>query len=466
MTVSASLDESPLSVSPGDEAGLPVRVLNSGTIVEEVRFEVVGPCAAWTTVEPETLSLYPGSTGTAVLRLRPPREPGITPGTVPLGLRVTHTSDDGRPQVPERSVTVEPYAEVTAELLPRGSQGRLRGRHRIAVDNRGNTPSTLDLTTQQSTDRVRPVFEPATLRIPPGQAQFATLKVKPAKRVWRGAAVTHPFQAVVSTAPAAAGEAAAAGSTDPPPAGAEPVVLDGVYEQQAIIPQWLPRALIAAVLIGALLTGLWFTVLRPTVQSAAREAVPDAVQEAVDEIDAARDGGLTEGQDGGPDAGAGGAGGGGGDPAGQGAGGADGGADGAGGGGGSPAAGEPGGPGLPTSARVEVRDGPGGGATTRSAYEVPSGMTFQLTDIVVQNPQGDAGDLTISSQGAPLLTLALENFRDTDYHFVTPIAVPAGEEITITLNCREVGRPVASSAPSECSEALFLSGTLTAPPES
>ncbi|MFC9066881.1 COG1470 family protein [Streptomyces harbinensis] len=461
MTVSASLDESPLAVSPGDEAALPVRVLNSGTIVEEVRFEVVGPCAAWTTVEPETLSLYPGSTGTAVLRLRPPRDPGIAPGPTPLGLRVTHTSDDGRPQVPERTVTLAPYAEVTAELLPRGSQGRLRGRHRIAVDNRGNTPATLDLSTQQATDRVRPVFEPAALHIPPGQARFATLRVKPANRVWRGAAVTHPFQAVVTTTPADAPE-----GTDTPPPVAEPVVLDGVYEQQAIIPQWLPRALVAAVLIGALLTGLWFTVLRPTVQSAAREAVPEAVQEAVEELEAGTGGGPGAGADGGADAGAGGggtAGTGGGDPAGQDTAGGDGGDGGA--GSGSPAPGEPGGPGLPTSARVEVRDAPGGGSTTRSAYEVPARMTFQLTDIVVQNPQGDAGDLTISSQGAPLLTLALENFRDTDYHFVTPIAVPAGEEITITLGCREVGRPVASSAPSECSEALFLSGTLTALPQ-
>jgi hypothetical protein len=79
---------------------------------------------------------------------------------------------------------------------------------------------------------------------------------------------------------------------------------------------------------------------------------------------------------------------------------------------------------------------------------------------VVQNPQGDAGTLVVSSQDAPVLRLALENFRDSDYHFVTPIVVPGGGEITMTVDCRQVGKPVKAPTPARCEESLLLGGTL------
>ncbi|WPB88824.1 COG1470 family protein [Streptomyces malaysiensis] len=448
MSVSASLDESSVVVEPGGEAELPVQVLNSGTTVEECRFEVVGPCAAWTTVEPETLSLYPGATGTAVLRLRPPRSPETAPGEIPLGLRVVPTSEHSETTVLERGVTVRPFTEVTSELVPRGSNSAWRGRHKVAVDNRGNTPLTVALSARGATERAKTAFEPAELTIPPGEAKFATLKVRPAKRLWRGTPVTHPFQAVVTPR--------MGDGQDP----YEPVVLDGSYEQQAILPRWLPRALAAAVLVAALLVGFWYALLRPTVRSAAREAItPQAVESAVKQGDKESSGGQ-DGQQGGRQ----GASGGGGQDGGQ-----DGGPAGPGGDksrgpsdGSSAGPGEPGGPAAPTSARVQVRDTVGGGAAERTAYTVPKGKIFELTDIVVQNPQGDAGTLVISSDDGQLLNLALENFRDSDYHFVTPIQVPAKGKVTISVSCREVGRPVKAPAPSQCSESLFLGGKISA----
>ncbi|MFJ8788703.1 hypothetical protein [Streptomyces sp. NPDC102462] len=446
MTVSASVDESSVTVEPGGAAELPVRVLNSGTTVEECRFEVVGPCAEWTTVEPESLSLYPGASGTATVTLRPPRSSQVSPGETPLGLRVVPTSEHSETAVLERTVTIGPFTEVTAELVPPGSNSPWRGRHKVAVDNRGNTPVTVDLTARAATERARLVFSPAELEVPPGQAKFTALAVRPAKRLWRGTPITHPFQVAV-TPRVAEGQ-------DP----YQPVVLDGSYEQQAVLPRWLPRALAVAVLVAAAVVGLWYSVLRPTVRSAAREAItPQAVESALREGN--RD----------PD-GAGGTGAGG-----QGQQGDSGGGGTAGAGGnasaspGSSATGEPGGSGgaggsgTPESARVRVRDAVGGGATRRTAYEVPAGRTFELTDIVIQNPQGDAGTLVVSSDDGPLLTLALENFRDSDYHFVTPIEVRSGGRVTVSVNCRRVGRPVGAPAPSQCSESLFLGGKISEP---
>lgn len=450
MSVSASLDESTVTAQPGGEADIALQVLNSGDTVEECRFEVVGPCAAWTTVEPASLSLYPGATGTATITLRPPRSWEIAPGDTPLGLRVVPTSDRNQPVALERGLTILPFTEVTSELVPRGSAGILRGRHKVAIDSRGNTPVTVGLSARGATERARLGFEATELTIPPGQAKFAALKVRPAKRLWRGTPVTHPFQVMVTPR--------AEEGHDP----YEPVVLDGSYEQQAILPRWLPRVLAVAVLVAAVLVGLWFALLRPTVRSAAREAItPQAVESAARQADKERNaeeqkGGQQGGQQGGGQKGAGG----GGDSQQGGSGGSGGDASRSPGGDASAEPGGGGGSAIPTSARVQVRDRVGGGSAQETAYQVPEGKTLQLTDIVVQNPQGDAGTLVISSDDGQLLNLALENFRDSDYHFVTPIEVRAKGTVTISVSCREVGKPVKAPTPSQCSESLFLGGKL------
>lgn len=446
MSLTASLDASHVTAVPGEETSLPLQVRNSGTTVEEYRFEVAGACAAWTTVEPATLSLYPGSTETVSVTFRPPRDPSVPAGETPFGIRVVPTSDHTEPVVPEGLVAVAPFTEVTAELVPRGSHGVLRGRHKIAVDNRGNAPLTVALSARSGTERTGITFTRPELTVEPGRAAFAELRVKPAKRLWRGTPVVHTFQAVVAP-PAPDGEEPAA-----------PVVLDGSYQQEAILPRWLPRALVLACVLALILTGFWYGMLRPAVKSAAREAItPEVIASATSGPD--QGGGQTDGTTGG------------------------------GSGGGATTApplaptptptptptasakpsvkpsakatAKPLPAPVPTSAQVQVRDGVGGGSRSGTALTVPAGKTFRLTDIVVQNPQGDAGTVVVTvDRGARVLTLALENFRDSDYHFVTPIMVPAGGEVTMTVDCRKVGRPVNAPAPSRCAESLFLGGTL------
>ncbi|MEV7427460.1 MULTISPECIES: COG1470 family protein [unclassified Streptomyces] len=456
MSVTASLDVTSVTAEPGGDTDVPLQILNSSSTVEEYRFEVIGACAAWATVEPPALSLYPGASGTVRLRLRPPRDPSVLTGETPFGIRVVPTSEQSETVVPEGTVTVAPFTEVTSELVPRGSSGARRGRHQLAVDNRGNAPVTVQLTGRTGTERARVEFTAPELVIPPGHADFAKLSVRPVRRVWRGTPVTHTFQAFVAPVMTDGQEPY------------EPLTLDGSYEQQAILPRWLPRALVLAAIAVIALAGFWYALLRPAVKSAAREAItPEAIASAAEKTASPAGGAANSG------AGNGGSGSG---TANTGASnGADGGADGGGTGGDAGASNGSGsgsggtatgrgtsgsGAGVPTSARVEVRDTVGGSPSTGSAYKVPGGSTFELTDIVVQNPQGDAGTLIVTSQDAPILRLALENFRDSDYHFVTPILVSAGGEITMTVDCREVGKPVKAPTPTRCSQSLLLGGTL------
>ncbi|MFF5565178.1 hypothetical protein ACFY7Z_30450 [Streptomyces sp. NPDC012623] len=454
MSVTASLDVTSVTAEPGGDTDVPLQILNSSSTVEEYRFEVIGACAAWATVEPPALSLYPGASGTVRLRLRPPRDASVPAGESPFGIRVVPTSEQSETVVPEGTVTVAPFTEVTSELVPRGSSGARRGRHQVAVDNRGNAPVTVRLTGHTGTERARVEFTAPELVIPPGHADFAKLSVRPARRLWRGTPITHTFQTFVVPVVAEGQEPY------------EQLTLDGSYEQQAILPRWLPRALVLAAVALIALAGLWYALLRPAVKSAAREAItPEAIESAAEKTrspdggatnsgadnggsgNGAANSGSSSGADGGADGG--------------GTGGNAGTSNGSGSGGTATGGGTAGsGAGVPTSARVEVRDAVGGSPTTDSAYKVPGGSIFELTDIVVQNPQGDAGTLIVSSRDAPVLRLALENFRDSDYHFVTPILVPAEGEITMTVDCRQVGKPVKAPTPTRCSQSLLLGGTL------
>ena len=54
---------------------------------------------------------------------------------------------------------------------------------------------------------------------------------------------------------------------------------------------------------------------------------------------------------------------------------------------------------------------------------MPVGKTMRLTDLVLENPQGDSGVVTIAVGGRTLLAPALENFREQDFHWASAILV-------------------------------------------
>ncbi|PKT67933.1 hypothetical protein CW362_37765 [Streptomyces populi] len=450
MTTAASLDTTAVTAEPGGRIEVPLQIRNSGSTVEEYRFEVVGPAAAWATVEPTSLSLYPDSTGTAVLALSPPRSSEVPAGDVPFGVRVVPASAPDTTVVPEGVVTVLPFASITGELVPRGFDGAWRGRTDVAVDNHGNTPITVQLAAQGDSSRVRLGLSRETVELLPGAAELSRLTLRPTRRLWRGTPVVHPFQVVVT------------------PAGELPheaVSLDGTYQQNAILPRWLPRALMAAVAAAVALAVLWFALLRPVVRSAAKEESKKQVAAAMSPSPGASGGGGASAGAGGSGKGQDAAGGGSPSPgasAGSTAGSTGGGTGGTGGGGAGGSGG--GAAGDPRSAQVEVKDSAGGDPTAGTVFRVPKDQVLDLTDLVVQNPQGDSGTVVIAAEDRTLLRLALQNFRDQDYHFVTPIAVPAGGRITMTVTCAKVGQPVGAPKPGQCEESVLVGGTLRSVP--
>ncbi|WP_405763695.1 hydrolytic protein [Streptomyces sp. NBC_01420] len=429
-----------VTVSPGAEATTTLTVRNDGDIVEAYTLDVVGDCAAWTTVEPARVSLYPGTSETVTVRFAPPRSHEVRAGEKPLGIRVLPAEHPESVAVPEMTVVVEPFRELRATLEPGRRRGWLGARFRTAVQNRGNAPTDVVLSGRQQGEELRLAFTPERRRLEPGESAEAGLKVRARKLIWFGAPAAWPFEVVVAEP-----EAEGAGVEDARAGQPEP--LQGEFAQLPLFPKWL-LILLAAIL--ALLLA-WFALVRPAVRSTAKEAGAKAAQE---ENRQPRQGGSASGgtADGGQ-----------GKPEGQGGQEASAGASGSGGGsGGSGSTGGAGGAGAnpeQSSETIDVQTG--AGARKAGTYVVPEGKTFGVTDIVVANFQGDEGLLTISFGKRKITTIALETFRNQDYHWVTPIQIPEKAAVTVSVTCSKPGTPATGTQASGCHQVLNVSGVLS-----
>ena len=417
----AAISEDSVAVDPGGEASAVVRVRNVGTVVDQFEFEGLGDAAGWTTFDPPSLSLFPDAEGEARVLFNPPRTPDVRAGDYAVGVRIRSREDPQHPTVEELNVDVGRFVDAFAELVPRTTRGRRKGSHTLAVDNRGNDRLEADLSAMDPDDRLKFAFEPPTLVVAPGSAGFAKLVVRPLKRFMRGASVAHPFEAQVN------------------PAKDPPLAVQGTMLQEAIIPRWAPKAAMGVLVLGLAGALLWATLLKPEVKSTAKEVAQDTVQDALRDTAGQIAALAAQVAKATPPASA------------------------------APAAGPATTPvsttttdkqpGTPFDGRLET----GAGKQTVS-YTVPADKVVTLTDLVLQNPQGDSGLLSIIRGTDTLLTMRLENFRDLDYHFVSPVVFAAGSTLTLKVECANPAPATPTPTPAAaCSPAAYYAGFSRAP---
>ncbi|ARZ72305.1 hydrolytic protein [Streptomyces sp. HU2014] len=442
-----------VTVSPGGEATTSLTVRNGSDIVEAYTLDVVGDCAAWTTVEPARVSLYPGTSETVTVRLAPPRTPDVRAGQLPLGIRVLPAEHPEAVTVPETTVHIEAFHELRAELEPHRRRGWLGARYRTAVRNLGNTPVDVALGGRQDGEELRFGFTPERPALDPGESLEVGLRVRVHRLTWFGPPVTWPFELDVTETGAEAAAPAAAPAPDtsagPGPADRREA-LRGEFVQLSVLPKWLLAVL--AALLALLLA--WFTLVRPAVRSAAEEAADKAVRNSPATGGEGRQGDGSGAAPGGKDK----------PGASPGTGGTD---TGAGTGAGTGTGNVGGGGGADTvpgsarqsSATIDVQTD--GGAEKVGTYRVPAGRILGITDVVVANFQGDEGVLTITFGDRKITTIALETFRNQDYHWVTPLRVPENATVTVAVTCAKPGTPATGQQASGCHEVLNVSGVMS-----
>ncbi|MGW1462873.1 COG1470 family protein [Streptomyces sp. NPDC002308] len=257
MTLWTSLEPASATVDPGDSTTVRLRLRNTGDVVDEYRFEVVGSLAPWALVEPPSLRLFPGTTGEVELTFSPPRTPDAAAGPHPYAVKVTPTEHPQATTVPEGNLTVTPFTEVRAELVPPTVKGRFRGRPRLAVDNLGNTKLTASVRGSDNGDQLSYDIHPSNVQIEPGRAAFLKATLKPRQIKWFGSKEDRPYTLAVQRS------------------GATPLDVAGTYVQRSVLPRW-PAAFVSLLLtLTIAFVMIWLT-YKPHVASTTTEKLQEA----------------------------------------------------------------------------------------------------------------------------------------------------------------------------------------------
>jgi len=407
MAATAALASKAVTVTPGGEAVTEVRVRNSGTVVDQFTLEVLGDASAWAIVEPAVVPLFPGAEAVARIKFKPPKSSSVPARAVPFAIRVKSHEDARASLVEEGVVEVGPFNDTFAELIPRTARGSSRARAQLAVDNRGNVRVNARLTAADPDRKLNFTITPPAITAEAGTAGFATIRLSPRQRFLTGPPQINPYKVLVHQD------------------GLPTITVDGSMQQEGLIPRWLVPALIGLAALVLIAVVLWFALLKPSISSEAQKAVApqaSAMQSIASRLPVT-------------------------DPASQSGGGAD--ATGA-----NPVQGKV------WSSRLAINPDV---KPLESSITVPDGGGLAVTDLVFENPSGNSGTLYLVRREANkpdqvLMTLRLENFRDLDFHFVTPVVFK--EKQTMTLSCGP------DPAGSRCDAAAYYSGYFKNPPSS
>ena len=328
---------------------------------------------------------------------------------IPFAVRVKSREDARASLVEEGVVEVGPFNDTTAELIPRTAKGSSSARAQLALDNRGNVRINARLTAADPDRKLNFTITPPALTAEPGTASFASIRIHPRVRFLSGPPKLAPYKVNVHQD------------------GLPTITVDGAMQQEGLIPPWALPALIGLAALLLVLAILWFFVLKPSLSSLAKDALApqtSSLQQQVNSLKAAN-----------PTPGAGGAGG----------------ATGP-----NPVKGDV------WSSRLAVNS-QATPAQLESAITVPQGGGLAVTDLVFENPSGNSGTIYLVRREANkpdqvLLVLRLENFRDLDFHFVTPLVFK--ENQTMTLSCSP------DPSGSLCNASVYYSGYFKTPPSS
>jgi len=402
MGATARLSDKLLRVDCGKETLTTVTVRNTGVVVDEFTFVVLGEPAAWTTVEPASLSLFPDGEGTVSVRFKPPRDATTRQGTMPFGIRVSAHEDAGGSAVEEGNVDVVPFVELSAELVPHTSHGRRSGTHEVAVDNRGNAAVEVALAAADPDSALRFRFSQPVLNAAPGTASFSKVRVSAGGFLWRGTPQAVPFAVTVT------------------PVGQPPIRLDASFQRQPVIAAWIPRTIAVLFVLVLASVAVWKGILQPAVKDTVANA--PAVQSANRNIQQVADETGVKLATPAPSSSA------------------------------SPtptdatAAGATTALGNAVSVPVNVKVSPGTMKTVVLAFP-GSSPTFTVAGVLVQNPHNDAGIVAVQRLDAAhpddrpedLIRQSLFNQANPAVTLTPPVALVPGDTLQVQVTCTQPG---------------------------
>jgi hypothetical protein len=399
VSVHAWFSNDDVSLAPGASMTLPLMVHNLGDETASYTIVPAGLTASWTTISPGNLTLFGGSQDVVDVTVAPPALSSTTAGPTSIAIRVIPLGDSDDAIVAEATLVIEPFDDCRIVPLQPIQRTRHRATYEFMVENHGNTVASCRLHLIDPTERIDGDFDPPAVGVGPGSATLVRLKARASRGGFRRSTRTLDFEVEAGRQ------------------GFAPVAAPMALVQSPTIPgPMLLRAAGILALLGAVVLG-WFAVVKPTIEDAAA----DQVDRRLDELTPSEPGGgATE----------------------------------------APTESAP----PPdddtaqndaTSEFIRLAVDAPLTQTADQSTTLPGGAVFDVTDIRVENPYNDRGVATLLVNSEPLFIWSLENVRGSVFEpRITPIRLDAGDNITFSVRCDEIG----DTSRSTCTNALNIVG--------
>ncbi len=391
-----------IDITPGSVTILQLTVGNLEDSTDTFVLTPTGMAAAWATISPATITLFGGAQQVVDVQVAAPLLPSTTAGPTSLGVRVVPQRDPDNSRSAETVLRIAATHHRQLDLLQPVQRGRYSTTFEMLLQNRGNTQASCRMHLLEPTGRVAATFDPDTAGVEPGTSTLVRARVRARGVQWQRHSRTVTFRI----------------DADEP--GAPTASANGTFVQAPMVPERLGVWAAGAAGVIALALFGWFLVVKPAVRDAADRAVTAALPSTTAAV---------------------------GDPTGSG-----------------PATSTPGNGNVSgngnvngTIINIPIPVATPVGETAALTYTVPDGQRLHVTDIVVQNPNGDQGTLLVRRNDTTLYSFRLDNILgDTSVPLVTPIEFLAGDQLVVTVSCGGVGDPTAAT----CTQNVFASGVL------
>ncbi len=250
-----------ISMRPGESTALSLEVENVGDKTESYTIIPAGLTAAWTTVTRPNITLFAGSRDIVEVVVRPPAIHSTTAGPTALSVRVIPQGEPDEAVVAETIATVRSFDDRRITTLQPVQRGRRRRVFEFMVENHGNNLASCRLHLVDASNRVDGSFDPPAVGVAPGAASLVRLQLRAKSGLFRRAERQLDFE-IEATEP-----------------DHEPATGRATLMQTPTIPGRLAWQVLMLGAVGAAIIVAWFSVVRPELRNAVEREVDDRIEQ-------------------------------------------------------------------------------------------------------------------------------------------------------------------------------------------
>ena len=250
-----------ISMRPGESTALSLEVENVGDKTESYTIIPAGLTAAWTTVTRPNITLFAGSRDIVEVVIRPPAIHSTTAGPTALSVRVIPQGAPDDAVVAETIAAVQSFDDRRITTLQPVQRGRRRRTYEFMVENHGNNLASCRLHLVDASNRVDGSFDPPAVGVAPGAASLVRLQLRAKSGAFRRAERQLDFE-IEATEP-----------------DHEPTTGRATLMQSPTIPGRLAWQVVMFGAVGVAIIAAWFSVVRPELRDAVEREVDDRIEQ-------------------------------------------------------------------------------------------------------------------------------------------------------------------------------------------